>query len=181
MVEALSTTTPAVDSLPLSDPSHMADALLCRALAACAATLALSDEAAVVDHLAQHDATVCRVCQEELAVCVAEYLSALDADITAIYRYTYACQPDGSPLDDALLTLPLYLVICTRRRTAALIALLAALDRALRQSLADRSRTHNVAPVLNVHVMDEADVRNQVGYAALLFAPRHEPDQVWKR
>lgn len=168
-------------SLPLADLGRMADALLSRALATGAAALALRDEAAVLERLARRDEITCGVCQQELAAGVAEYLSSLDADITAVYSYIYAYHPDDGPPDDTPVALPLYLVIRTRRRTAALISLLAALDRALRQSLADRCQTPQVAHILHVHVMDEAEAHNPAGYATLLFAPRREPDQVWKR
>ena len=165
----------------LADLSRTADALLSHALTTGAAALALPGEAAVIERLAGRDELACGVCQQELAAGVAEYLSALDADITAIYSYMYAYHPDDKPSDRAQVALPLYLVICTRRQTAALVSLLAALDRVLRQSLADRCQTRQAAHVLNVHVVDEAEIRNQAGYAALLLAPCRQPDQVWKR
>ncbi|MCW5880621.1 MAG: hypothetical protein KIS91_06790 [Anaerolineae bacterium] len=172
----LSAPSPALADLP-----RAADARLSHALATGAEALALPGEAAVIERLAGRDEIACGVCQQELAAGVAEYLSALDADITAIYSYMYAYHPDDKPPDRAQVALPLYLVICTRRQTAALISLLAALDRALRQSLADRCQTRQVAHVLNVHVVDETEVHNQAGYATLLLAPRREPDRVWKR
>ena len=86
----------------------------------------------------------------ERRVAALQLPDAADADITAIYSYMYAYHPDDKPSDRAQVALPLYLVICTRRQTAALVSLLAALDRALRQSLADRvASLEQQAPCLN--------------------------------
>ena len=168
-------------SLSLSNPALLAETLLSAALDGCADRLALPDEAAVLTRLLNYDESARHHCLRELAQGVAHVLSLLDSDITRVYSYDPAELTDLGAPEEPHLTLPLHLVICTRRPTAALISLLAALDRALQQDLADRVRPHRVAPMLHVHVIDDANVRRQTSCATLLFTPHQEPIQVWRR
>lgn len=182
MAGAPSTTMPVAGlSLSLSDPAALAETLLTAALDGCADRLALPDEAAVLAHLLNHDGLARYYCLRELAQGVAQVLSLLDGDITTVYSYDPAQLTDPSAQEGPQLALPLHLVVCTRRPTAALISLLAALDRALQQDLADRVRPYRVGPILHAHIIDDADIRHRASYATLLFTPHQEPVQVWRR
>lgn len=166
---------------PLSDPTSVAEALVADTLSRCAEQMSLRDSAAVVDRLRRGDHVVHLACEQELARNVAEYLSYLDSDIKTVYRYEYTCGGQSAGQHALELRPIIHLVVLTERRTAALISVLAALDRALSQSLAERCGGQEAPSVLNVHVIADADIRNRAGYAALLFAPHWEPVQVWKR
>ncbi len=119
--------------------------------------------------------------EQQLACHVAEYLSQLDPAIKAVYRYPCAC--GGGPGSEGEIEWrpAIHLVVLTERRTAALISVLAALDRALSQALVDRCHTPQATHVLNVHVIDDADLRDQGRYAALFFPPRLQPVPIWRR
>lgn len=164
---------------PLSEPATIAESLVARTLTTCARQMGLQGEEAVVDRLRRGDAVAHQACQQELAFNVAEYLSSLDHDIQAIYRYESA--RGGLEPAEAELRPAIHLVVLTGRRTAALISVLAALDRALRQALADYCCWQDAAHVLNVSVIDASDSQTGAGYAALLFPTQRNPVEVWRR
>jgi hypothetical protein len=60
-------------------------------------------------------------------------------------------------------------------------SLVEALDRALVQHYADLIGQHQLAHLLDVQVIDDADVKNRVGYGAMLSSLYQRPIQVWKR
>ena len=161
--------------VPLAEPTGVAEALVGEALSRCAEQMGLEDAAAVMDRLRRGDPVAHQAYEQELARHVAEYLSYLDSDIQAVYRYECACggHRDGQHPPEMRPTV--HLVVLTRRRTAALISVLAALDRALTQSLADGCGLNDAAPVLNVFVIDDDELRHREGYAGLLFPPHLEP------
>lgn len=168
-------------SFPLPDPTSSAASLLAEAFTACAERTGLKSAETVVDQLRRGDRVVHHVCEQELARNVAEYLSCLDRDIKAVYQYEGAGGGKSSDPHEIERGLTIRLVVVTRRRTAALISVLAALDRALSQTLADHCRWQDAAPVLNVHVLDDADIRKGAPFAALLSPPHFEPVPVWQQ
>lgn len=182
MAEPLVTSQSAPTRLfPLSGPAGVAESLFAQALTACAQQMGLPGIEAVVDRLRNGDAVAYDACQHELAHRVAEYLSSLDRDIKAVYRYEYAWGGAGKGPRARELGLVIHLVVVAGRRTAALLSVLAALDRALTQVLADWRGGQEAGQVLDVHLIDDADMRTGAGYAALLYPPHREPVPIWTR
>jgi hypothetical protein len=56
-----------------------------------------------------------------------------------------------------------------------------ALDEALASVLGERVRGAGAGHFLDVQLIDDADVRRDAGYAALLSSPRFRPTRVWQR
>ena len=75
----------------------------------------------------------------------------------------------------------IHLIVWAQRKTGALNSLVAALDRALVQSYADLIGMRQLTHLLDVQVIDDADVENRVGYGAMLSSIHHRPIQVWER
>ena len=113
---------------------------------------------------------------------IAESLGSLDENVKAVDTLDYdATRKDfclGKAIQGTSLT---HLIVWTQRKTAAFDSLVAALDRALVQAYTDILGTHNLTTVLDVQVIDDADVEKRIGYGALLASIHHCPIQVWKR
>lgn len=166
---------------PLSDAASAAESLFAQVLTGCAGQMGLQDADTVVDLLRRGDPVAHHACEQQLARHVAEYLSRLDGGIKAVYRYEWAGGGAHRGAGETEAGPTIHLVVLTRQRTAALISVLAALNRALSQAFADRWGSTAGAHVLNVCVIDDADTRNEASYAALLFPPHLEPIPVWQR
>jgi hypothetical protein len=73
------------------------------------------------------------------------------------------------------------LIVWAKRKTSALDSLVEALNRALVQRYAELIGPSQLAHLLDVQVVNDADVDNRVGYGALLSSLRNRPIKVWER
>jgi hypothetical protein len=67
------------------------------------------------------------------------------------------------------------------RKTAALSTLAETLSRALAKQYAVMIGVPQPAHLLDVQVVDDADVEKRFGYAGLLSSLHHRPVEVWRR
>jgi hypothetical protein len=167
--------------LQLPDAASMVETALAKALEFCAEKMGVDSHQAVVDHLRQGDSTACSYCHYGLAKQVAESLGTLDENVKAVYICDYDATPEDLCLGEATQASLVHLVVWARRKTGALNSLVAALDRALVQSYADLIGMRQLAHLLDVQVIDDADVENRVGYGAMLSSIHYRPIQVWER
>jgi hypothetical protein len=75
----------------------------------------------------------------------------------------------------------LHLIAWTQRKTVALNSLAEALDRALVQNYAELIEAPELAHLLDMQVVDDADVKNRVGYGTLFSSLHYRPIQIWER
>jgi hypothetical protein len=167
--------------LQLPDAASMAEATLAKALEFCAQKMGFDSHQAVVGHLRQGDSTTCSYYHYNLAKQAAEFLGALDENVKAVYICDYDATPEDLCFGEATQASPVHLIVWAQRKTGALNSLVAALDRALVQSYADLIGTCQLTHLLDVQVIDDAGVKNRVGYGALLYSLHHRPIQVWER
>ena len=167
--------------LRLPNAASTAEAALTKALEFCARKMKLDSHQAVVDHLRQGDRTACSYCHYSLAKQVAEYLGAFDENVKVVYICDYDATSEDLCFGEAAQTSPIHMIVWADRNTGALNSLVAALDRALVQSYADLLGTSQLRYLLDVQVIDDADVENRIGYGALLSSIYHRPIQVWER
>lgn len=167
--------------LRLPDGASMAEAALATALEFCAQKMRLDSQQAVVDRLQQGDRTACSYCHYTLAKQVVEYLGALDENVKAGYICDYDATPEDLCFGEATQTSLIHLIIWADRKTGALDSLVAALDRALVRSYAALLGMSQLRHLLDVQVIDDADVENRIGYGAFLSSLYHRPIQVWER
>lgn len=165
----------------LSDVAGIAQTALDNTLDFCAQKMHLPGPHAVAAHLRQGDRRAVGYCQYGLARQVAEYLAALDREISAVYMYDYDATPEDVCFAEGMPTPLVYLIARVNRKTSGLNALVAGLDRALTQGYAELIGQPNLAHVLDVQVVDEAEVQSRAGYGALLSSLHMQPMQVWKR
>jgi hypothetical protein len=118
-----------------------------------------------------------------LASGVANVLAANDQHIMAIHAHDPSASTDSETGEDVLLDATVHLLVVVTSPSAALDALVAALDRALTGSLRSLPLPEfsKRGFVLDVNLITEEDVRLGVGYARLLSSVFMPPLQVWQR
>ena len=167
--------------LQLPDAASMAEAALAVALKFCAQKMGLDSRQAVVDLLRQGDSIACSYCHYSLAKQVAESLGTLDENVKAVYVCDYDATPEDLCFSEAPQASLVHLIVWAQRKTGALNSLVAALDRALVQSYADLTGMSQLIHLLDVQVIDDADVENRIGYGAMLSSIHYQPIQIWKQ
>ena len=176
-----------VASPGLPDVVGIAEKLFSEAMAFCACKIgaangAVGDCTAVVDLLRQCDRTAHAYCIYGMAKSVATSLGAMDENIKSVYVYDYDATPEDLCFDMSDPSAPMvHLIIWTERKTAALSALIAALDRALACVYADVLDRPQIKSLLDVQMIDNEDVDSCKGYGALLSSLHHRPMQIWAR
>jgi hypothetical protein len=163
------------------DASSTAKIALDEGLAFCARKAGLEDTQAVAEHLRQGDAMVCHYCHYGLAKKVAESIGSLDDNVKSVYTLDYDATPEDRSFSSERPTSPIHLIVWATRKTDALDALARALDRALVQEYADLIDAPQLTHLLDVQVVEDADVENRIGYGALLSSIHNRPIQVWER
>lgn len=163
------------------DASSAAKVVLDEGLAFCTRKTGLKDREEVVERLQQGDPTVNRYCRYGLAKKVAESIGSLDDNVKSVYVLDYDATPEDRSFSKEALTSPIHLIVWVSRKTNALDALVSALDRALVQEYASIIDEGKLVHLLDVQIVDDADVENRTGYGALLTSVHNRPIQVWER
>lgn len=159
-----------------------AEDVLAQALSYCACKMGLDGPQTVVERMRQGDGVACGYCLYSVAKQVAEAIGSLDRNVRAVYAFDCDATPEDECLGEVPRGVPLgHLLVWTQRKTAALRALIAAWDRALVRAYADLFGKGRLTSLLDVQVIDDADVGRRSGYGALLSSMYHRPVQVWRR
>lgn len=170
-------------ALPMqpAEISVAAEAILAEALSYCAGKMDLDGPQTVAERLRQGDGVACGYCLYSVAKQVAEAIGSLDGNVRAVYTFDCDATPEDECLGEVARGMPLvHLLVWAQRKTAALCALVSALDRALVYAYADVLGEGQPASLLDVQVIDDADVGRRSGYGALLGSMYHRPVQVWQ-
>jgi hypothetical protein len=168
-------------ALRVLDVDGIAEVVLTQALESCAQKMGLESSQAMVDCLRQGDIIAYRNFHDSLAGQLAQQLAALDEEVKAAYIDEYDASPEDLWFGEAARTTVIYLIVWAKRKTGALTSLVAALDRALVKAYADLSGTPQLSHIWEAQVIDDADVKNRVGYGALLSSIHFPPTEVWRR
>ncbi len=164
--------------LPRAD--SIADAALSSALNSCAQKMRVSSEQ-VVRSLHEADSATCNRYHYDLAKQIAESLGMLDGSIKAVYVLDYDATPEDLCFCEANTDPLIHLIVWTQRRTPALGALVAAIDRALVHSYRELVSAPALTNLLEVQGVDDADVSRRSGYGALFSSVHHRPITLWER
>lgn len=170
-----------VPKLRMPDAASTVAVALADALEFCAQKMGLAGRPAAVDHLRQGDSSACRYCHYSIAKHMGESLGALDKNIKAVYVIDYDATPEDVCFGEERQTSLIHLIVWAERKTGALNSLVEALDRALVERYKDVIGTRQLAHLLDVQVVDDADVRNRIGYGAMLSSLHQRPIQIWER
>jgi len=163
------------------DADGMAKSALDKALRFCAQKMKLDDYHIAVLLLQQQNDTAYGYFHYDLAAHIAGYLGTLDGEIKAVYLYDYDATPEDTCFGETAVSPLLHLIVWAQRKTVALNSLAEALDRALVQNYAELIGAPQLAHLLDVQAVDDADVKNRVGYGTLFSSLHYRPIQVWER
>lgn len=161
--------------------ASMTEAVLVEAIAFCAQKVRLDDSEILKERLREGDRQVCEYCNYSLARQVAACLGALDNNVQAAYLYDFEAPNDSGYFDEMRPTLPIHLIVWASRKTAALHAVVETWDRSLTQRYAELIGGQLPGHLLDVQVVDSADVAKRIGYGAIITSLHHPPIEVWKR
>lgn len=165
---------------PLSDAESAAQAALIGAVSFTAQKMNLNRAEATIA-LKQNDRTTYDYFKYGLAVQVAEHVAGLDDQVKRVLMYDDEATPEDEVFGEGQPGRLIHLIVVAQRKTEALNALIGALDRALVRGFAGLANAPHLAHLLDVQVVDEKDVQNRTGYAALLSSVHHQPLPILER
>ncbi len=163
------------------DVAQAAGEILTQAMEYCARKMQLDSPQAVVAPVRAGQGKACEYYHYSVAKQVAALMGALDANIKAAYIYDYDATPEDLCFGETRRGLPIHLLIWAAPKTAALSALAETVGRALAQHYAMMIGVPQPAHLLDVQIVDDADVERRLGHGALLSSLHHRPVEVWKR
>ncbi|MGD9100281.1 MAG: hypothetical protein PVF45_07350 [Anaerolineae bacterium] len=166
--------------LHMPDATSTAEDVLNKALGFCASKMRLKDPQMVVNRLRQKDNRACEYCHYSIAEQVGAALGALDENVKAVYMFEYEATPQDLCFSETTNTPLVHLLVWTHRKTKALNALVSMLDRALAQSYARLIGPRQLQYLLDVQIVDDAEVERRIGYGALLHSLHYRPLKVWE-
>jgi hypothetical protein len=164
--------------LPHADT--MADAALQGGLEFCREKLRLKNTDAAVKFLSRGDRQTYAYFEYGLARRLAEQVGELDNEVRAVYLYDADATAEDIIFSEAAPT-TIHLIVHAQRKTEALISLLKALEQALAASYAERLELPAVTPLVDMLVVDDAELAQGAGYAVLLTSLHLPAMPVWRR
>jgi hypothetical protein len=164
----------------LPDAGSTASAAIDQALDSCVVKMKLQDRDEAAALLRQGSSEVRGYFEYGLVRHLAEYIGALDDQVQAVYQYEDEATADDAIFGEAMPGL-MHMIIWAQRKTGALNSLIAALDRTVAQGYAELMETPELVHLLDVRVVDDAEVQSRSGFGAMLTWLHHRPLLVWKR
>lgn len=170
----------AAPSLHLPNANSTAEDVLNKALEFCAKKMGLQDGQSVIQQLGQSKRRACEYCHYSIAGQVGAALGALDENIKAAYMFEVEATPEDACFNETTGIPLVHVLVWTERKTKALDSLVAMLDRALAQTYGRLIGPANLQHLLDVQIVDDAEVERRVGYGALLHSLYQRPIKVWE-
>ncbi len=167
--------------LRMPDSDNTAEIALSQALNFCARKMGLADQQTVVEHLKRGNRDACKYFHYSVAQKVAESIGALDRKVKAIYVVDYDATPEDMCFRQGSPTALIHVIVWAERKTNALNSLIDALDRALVQHYVELIDVPTMEHLLDVQIVDDEDVKNRVGYGAMITSLYNRPIQIWER
>ena len=162
------------------DPVSLVSSVIARASKVSAQKLGLDVEDFIV-RLKQHDSLACAYCRYNIARELGEALGIWNKNLKAVYTCNYDEAAAGEDCFEAVsMSALIHLIIWAEQKTKALSALIESIDRAMVQHYRDMLGFDRLENVLDVQVIDDEDVRNCRGYAALLRSINQPAIRVWQ-
>ncbi len=166
----------------VAEVAGVAKAALVAALETLSQDLGFAEVQTLVAALQQHQPAVWVDFYYSLAWQIAEQLGRLDEGVKAAYIDEYDLAPEDLSFGEAARTTVIHLIVWVRRKTEALHSLAAALDHALVECYLEQIGQPHLTHLLEVHLFDDADVQNRIGYGAFFYAVSYcPPTEIWRR
>jgi hypothetical protein len=182
MINTTSTTSSEAVNLEFALPNagSAADAILASAIGFSTQKMQVSGSGAVMELLKRGDRTAMDYFHYGLAEQVAEFLGGLDDEVQAVYLYDDEATSEDAAFGEVAPSL-IHLIVLARRKTGALDSLIVALCRAVVQSYGRLLDKPQLRHILDVQVVDNAELEAHVGLGALMSSLHHRPSRVWQR
>jgi hypothetical protein len=179
--EMVDTASPVQVTSSCPDANDIAADAIAQALEYCARKCGLHDGQAALVRLKEGERAACQYCAYSIVQHFARIVGEWDDYVQAVYVIDYDATPDDLCFGCDGRTLPIHAIVWTARKTRALDVLVAALDRALVKQYRELFGLEELEHMLDVQVIDDADVRGRMGYGAMLASIHQQPIQVWSR
>jgi hypothetical protein len=161
--------------------ADLAEQTMAQSLAFCAQKMGLPSPEMAIELLCQADPTACRYWHYGLAKEVAAQLGKWDENIKSVYVCDYDATPEDLSFCEAGPSSQVHMIAWTQPKTGALTALIETLDHALAECCAEQIDLPKLSHLLDVQVVDDAEVENRIGYGAMLSSLYNRPIQIWQR
>jgi hypothetical protein len=139
------------------------------------------DHQAVLEQLHRGDELVLSRYHYGIARHVAEFLGTMDTSIRAVYQTDYDATPGDVCFCASGPDHCVHLIVWAQRRTQAFSVLAAAVDRALTRRYVDAVGCPHLLSLLDVQVVDDAEVEGRTGIGAMLGSIHRPPLPLWER
>ena len=170
----------AISAPRLLDPISTVESVVTRALETSARKMGVGNIDAFIDCLKKHDATAFSYCHYHIAKELGIVLGSWNKNIRNVYAYNYDnTDSDEDGYANILAFSLIHIIVWAEQKTKALNALIEAIDRLMVQHYRRMLGLKSLEHVLDIQVIDDEDVRNCTGYAALLKSLYQPPIQVW--
>lgn len=168
-------------ALRMPNAASTAENILSQAMEFCAKKMGVDSSQTVIERLKEGDRSACGHCQYSIAEQVGAALGALDENVRSVYMFEYDATPEDICFSEVAQTPLLHLIVWTERKTEALNSLVTMLGRALTQGYAQLIGPRQLQYLLDVQMIDDAQVEGRIGYGALFSSLYHRPLKVWER
>lgn len=165
----------------LPDAASTAEDVLAKALEFAADKTGAINIDALAKQLQQGDVLAGQYANYGLARQIAEALGTMDETVRAVYAFQDGATPEDAVFGEQPLDMTVHLIVWVGRKTKALASLVQGLDRALVERYAELVCMPGLAHLLDVQLVDDTEVENRLGYAALLTSLHNKPILVWQR
>jgi hypothetical protein len=167
--------------LHLPNAASTAENVLEKALEYCSRKTGIKGTAEAIRRIRQNDHCFNEYCNYSIAEQVGAALASLDKNIKAVYMFEYEATPEDVCFGQAPHSPLLHLLVWAQPKTKALNALVSTLDHALAHRYAELIGPSQLQHLLDVQIIDDADVENRKGYGALLSSLYRRPLKVWEQ
>ncbi|MDD5704102.1 MAG: hypothetical protein PHU23_18880 [Dehalococcoidales bacterium] len=171
---------PATSTPDRFDPVNTVEKVITEALKTSAVKMGFNSTKALIACLKEGNCTAFNYYHYNIAKELGRVLGSWDKNIRAVYTHVFdgatpeeACNESESPF------CPVYMIVWSERKTKALDALVELLDRSIAQYQREILGIVNLERVLDVQLVDDDDVKNRTGYAALIKSIYQPPIAVW--
>jgi hypothetical protein len=166
--------------LTYPDAANAASGALAAALEFCAGRMGLSGPEAALGLLKAGDSRGRAYFEYDLGKQIAEYISALDAEVQSAYLYEDEATPDDSAFGEPG-PMMVHMILWVKRKTQALSSVVEGMEQALGRRWADLIGVSGPVHLLDAQIVDDNEVRAGTGIAALLKGIHQPPLPIWKR
>ena len=172
---------PAESFTRLLDPVSAVDAVVTKALETSARKMGLADAEACLARLKKCEPAAFNYYCYNIAKELGEVLGSWSKNIKSVFACCYDEEVNGEECLEKLTSFSLiHLIILVEKKSKALDTLLDAVDSALAQRHRQMLGHKRLERALDARVIDDEDVKNRTGYAALLRSVYRPPIQVWQ-